>query len=79
MSERREPQQGLGEAVQLIRERKKVSKGDLARRSGLSERWIADVEAGRSNPTWGNVRKLAHALQVPLRELAEESVRLESK
>jgi transcriptional regulator with XRE-family HTH domain len=73
MAERREPQKGLGDAVTLLRERRNVSPEQLARRSGFSKRWISDVEAGKSNPTWGNVRKLADSLQVPLDELAREA------
>jgi DNA-directed RNA polymerase sigma subunit (sigma70/sigma32) len=76
VSERREPQFGLGDAVKSLRQGKNVSRAELARRSGFSDRWLRDVEEGRSNPTWGNVRKLAAALQVPLDELARESMRL---
>jgi transcriptional regulator with XRE-family HTH domain len=65
--------------VKLIRERKKVSKDQLARRSGFSERWISDVEAGKSDPTWADVRKLAKSLQVSVEELAQESERIDGE
>lgn len=71
MSERRDPQAPLGAAIKAERERKGLSKKTVASRAGMTERWLLDVEAGRSNPTWSHVRRAADALRVPLAELME--------
>lgn len=71
MADRREPQVALGVAVRVMRERKRIQQQSLAAKAGLSQRWLADVEKGKSNPTYGNVRRLADALKVPLPELMQ--------
>jgi transcriptional regulator with XRE-family HTH domain len=69
VSERRDPQGPLGAAIKAERERRKLSKGRVASRAGVTERWLLDVEAGRGNPTWGHLRCLADAMKVPLQDL----------
>jgi transcriptional regulator with XRE-family HTH domain len=69
MGDRIEPQIPLGEAVRMMRERKRLSKTTVASRAGISARWIEDVEAGKSNPTWANLRRLVLGLSVELTEL----------
>jgi transcriptional regulator with XRE-family HTH domain len=69
MSDRRDPQLPLGLAIKAIREEQRLGREKVAARAGLSDRWLADVEAGRSNPTWGNLRRIAAGLGVPLPEL----------
>jgi len=32
--------------------------------------WISHLESGRVNPTWGNVRRIAKGLRIPLSALA---------
>lgn len=78
MADRRNPQPELGEAVRRLRKDRALSTATVASRAGLSERWLRDVEAGKSNPTWGHVRDLAEALKVPLEELASVATDLES-
>lgn len=77
MSERREPQAALGQAIWALRQQNRLGRPEVAARAGLSERWLSDVEAGRSNPTWGNLRRIAAALRVPLPDLFERVERLE--
>ena len=46
---------------------------------GIHPTWISHLESGRVNPSWGNVRRLAGGLQVPLSELAALAEDLERK
>lgn len=55
--------------MKQLRERAKLSHGELAARAELEEREIAEIEAGRLEPTWGDLRRISHALGVPLPEL----------
>jgi len=41
--------------------------------------WISHIESGRVNPTWGNVRRIATGLRVPLPDLAALAEDLEAK
>lgn len=66
-----EPQSGLGKAVQSLREKAGVDQAALAERAGLPEPLIAEIESGGSDPTWGDMRKVAEALGVTLEALSE--------
>ena len=69
MSERADYQLSLGVAIKAVRERRKLSVGAVAASAGVTERWLLEVEAGDGNPTWGHLRRLAGAMEVPLPEL----------
>jgi transcriptional regulator with XRE-family HTH domain len=77
MGNRVTPQIPLGEAVRMMREEKRLTKTAVASRAGISTRWLDDVEAGKSNPTWSNLRRLAHGLRVELTELVAKVERVE--
>lgn len=72
MGSRIEPQIALGEAVRSMREEKNLTKAAVASRAGVSARWLGDVEAGKSNPTWANLRRIATGLKVELPELMKK-------
>lgn len=59
----------LGERVRELRTERGVARRTLAGESGLSERYIAQLESGRGNISVLLLRRLAGALQVPLRRL----------
>src|SRR4051812_43305256 len=69
MSERPDHQLPLGAAIKAERERRNLSAETVAARAGVKEQWLVRVEAGRGNPTWGHLRRLADAMEVPLPEL----------
>ena len=73
MPRRDDPQPGLGKAIRLLREEAEMSQEVLGQRSEIHSTWISHIESGRINPTWGNVRRIAYGLAVPLRRLAELS------
>lgn len=68
----------FGKAVHQLREKKELSKKSVADVGGFSTRWLTDLETGKTNPTYDNVRRLALAMKVPLHRLmrlAEEAER----
>jgi len=57
--------------VRTLRQKTGLSQDDLAARAELDARSIACLEAGRIDPTWGSMRRIADGLGVPLEHLAE--------
>ena len=53
----------FGERVRMLRERHGITLKQLAQISGLSDRYIIQVEQGAANPSLETVRRLALALQ----------------
>ena len=70
MGHRIEPQIPLGEAVKMVREEKKLTRAAVAGRAGVSARWLREVETGKANPAWANLRRVTLGLRVKLTELA---------
>jgi transcriptional regulator with XRE-family HTH domain len=70
MPRRDDPQIGLGQAIKALRHEKKLSQETLGNDSEIHPTWISHIESGRINPTWGNVRRIARGLDVPLEQLA---------
>ncbi len=59
----------LAEVGRRVRERRKeraMTLKELARSSGLSERFVSDLEAGRANISVMNLAEVAGALQLPI-------------
>jgi len=65
-----DPQIGLARAIRKLRTEVELSQERLGHACGIHPTWISHIESGRINPTWGNVRRIAAGLQVPLPELA---------
>ncbi len=66
-----EPQSGLGRAVRALREEAGIDQATLAERADLPEALILEVESGGADPLWGDVRRIALALDVSLERLSE--------
>jgi transcriptional regulator with XRE-family HTH domain len=79
MPRRDEPQLGLSRAIRHLRRKSQLSQEALAFASGLHPTSISHLESGRVNPTWGNVRRVAHGLDVPLADLAALAEELERR
>jgi transcriptional regulator with XRE-family HTH domain len=77
MPRRNEPQIGLGRAIRQLRQQAHLSQEALGLRAEIHPTWISHLESGRVNPTWGNVRRIASGLRVPLPELAALAEELE--
>jgi XRE family transcriptional regulator, aerobic/anaerobic benzoate catabolism transcriptional regulator len=59
----------LGANVRALRKERGWSRRDLAARTGISERFLADVETGVGNPSVLRLQELAHAFEVELATL----------
>jgi XRE family aerobic/anaerobic benzoate catabolism transcriptional regulator len=62
----------LGEHVREARARRGMTRRILARDSGVSERYLAQLEAGQGNVSVLRLRQVASALNLPLTELLRE-------
>ena len=62
----------FGERVRTLRERQGVTLKQLAQLSGLSDRYIIQVEKGEANPSLESVLRLAPALQTSVTGLLPE-------
>jgi XRE family aerobic/anaerobic benzoate catabolism transcriptional regulator len=76
---RREPANGdaaflaaLGERVREARARRGMSRKGLAQDSGVSERYLAQLEAGEGNASVLLLRQIAGALDLPITDLLRE-------
>jgi transcriptional regulator with XRE-family HTH domain len=71
MPRREDPQVGLGQAIRELRTGAELSQEALGGRAQIHPTWISHIESGRINPTWGNVRRIARGLEIPLPRLAQ--------
>jgi len=62
----------LGERVRTMRSRRGMSRKVLARHSKVSERYLAQLEAGAGNCSIVLLRRIAGAMSVPVAELIDE-------
>jgi len=63
----------LGERVRAWRAEHGTTRRALASSSGVSERFLAQLEAGQGNISVLRLRALAHAMRVPLESLVREA------
>ena len=73
MGRRMEPQEALGLAVRQLRQERALTQRQLARDADVNETWISHIEAGRTNPAWGTVARVAAALGLRTSELAQHA------
>src|SRR4051812_23262366 len=62
----------LGERVRGWRSRQRATRKQLAAASGVSERYLAQLEAGQGNISVLLLRKVARAMGVPVDSLVRE-------
>jgi len=65
----------LGPRVRAWRARRGMTRKQLARDSGLSERFLADVESGRGNVSINSLEAAARALNISILELFQDAPR----
>ena len=56
----------IGGRLRALRGEKKLSQGDIQKRSGLLRCYISRVENGYTTPTIDTLEKMARAMEVPL-------------
>jgi transcriptional regulator with XRE-family HTH domain len=59
----------IGDRLRVLREEKKLSQGDIEKRTGLLRCYISRVENGHTVPAIETLEKLARALEIPMYQL----------
>jgi transcriptional regulator with XRE-family HTH domain len=59
----------IGNRLRALREEKKLSQGDVEKRTGLLRCYISRVENGHTVPAIETLEKMARAFEVPLYQL----------
>jgi transcriptional regulator with XRE-family HTH domain len=59
----------IGDRLRALREEKKLSQGDIEKRTGLLRCYISRVENGHTVPAIETLENLARAFEVPLYQL----------
>jgi transcriptional regulator with XRE-family HTH domain len=59
----------MGDRLRTLREQKKLSQGDIEKRTGLLRCYISRVENGHTVPAIETLEKMARALEIPLYQL----------
>jgi transcriptional regulator with XRE-family HTH domain len=62
----------IGDRLRELREEKKLSQGDVEKRTGLLRCYISRVENGHTVPAIETLEKLARAFEVPMYQLFYE-------
>jgi len=62
----------LGERIRRARARRGMTRKQLSHESGISERYLAELEAGRGNASIALLRQIATAMNVALVELVDD-------
>jgi transcriptional regulator with XRE-family HTH domain len=59
----------IGDRLREMREQKKLSQGDIEKRTGLLRCYISRVENGHTVPAIETLEKMARALEIPMYQL----------
>ena len=59
----------IGDRLRELREKKKLSQGDIEKKTGLLRCYISRVECGHTVPAVETLEKFARALEVPMYQL----------
>jgi transcriptional regulator with XRE-family HTH domain len=59
----------IGERLKALREQKRMSQGEIEKRTGLLRVYISRIENGHSVPSIETLEKFARALEVPMYQL----------
>jgi len=59
----------IGERLRALREEKKLSQGDIEKKTGLLRCYVSRVENGHTVPSVETLEKFARALEVPMYQL----------
>ena len=59
----------IGERLRVLRDEKKLSQGDIEKKTGLLRCYISRVENGHTVPAIETLEKMARALEIPMYKL----------
>jgi transcriptional regulator with XRE-family HTH domain len=63
----------IGERLRALRDKKKLSQGDIEKKTGLLRCYVSRVEHGHTVPSVETLEKMARALEIPMYKLFYES------
>lgn len=72
-----DPQPALGAVIRELRTKQGVTQEDLAHEAGIRVGTVSLIERGKSNPAWGTVKRIAHALGSTVGEVAKRVDRID--
>ena len=70
-------QRALGRAIRELRTEQGKSQEAIALDAQMQPSWLSHIEAGRRNPAWSTVQRIAVALNVRVSDLARRAEELE--
>lgn len=56
----------IGNAIQMVRAKRKLSQGELAKLAGISVSYLSLLERSKRDPALSTVESIAKALQMPI-------------
>lgn len=59
----------IGELIVHLREKKKITQKELAKRAGLSSSGLSEIESGKKMPRFATLEKIASALDMDVAQL----------
>ena len=59
----------FGSHLRSLRQKLQLTQEEVAHRAGLHVTYLSGIERGKRNPSLRNIRRIALALDVPIREL----------
>jgi transcriptional regulator with XRE-family HTH domain len=62
----------IGDRLRELRDQKKLSQGDIEKKTGLLRCYISRVENGHTVPAIATLEKMARALEIPMYRLFHE-------
>jgi transcriptional regulator with XRE-family HTH domain len=71
------PQAALAQAIREIRVERGLSQEAVALDAEMQPSWLSHIEAGRRNPSWSTVQRIAVALGVRVSDLANRAEEIE--
>jgi transcriptional regulator with XRE-family HTH domain len=63
----------IGERLRTLRDEKKLSQGDIEKKTGLLRCYVSRVENGHTVPSVETLEKMARALEIPMYKLFYDS------
>ena len=63
----------IGDRLRALRDEKKISQGDIEKKTGLLRCYVSRVEHGHTVPSVETLEKMARALEIPMYKLFYES------
>jgi transcriptional regulator with XRE-family HTH domain len=67
----------IGDKLKELRATKKLSQGDIEKRTGLLRCYISRVENGHTVPSVDTLEKMARALEVPMYRIFTDEAKIE--